>query len=214
MKPGAPLQAVKGLYAITPDTNDTEQLVERVSAAIAGGARVVQYRNKTATAHVRMAQAQALKSACRSGGALLIINDHAELARAVDADGVHVGAQDGSIEQTRSTVGPGKMIGVSCYDQLALAVAAQSRGADYVAFGSFFPSRVKPDAVRPPVDLLAQAKRELTVPITAIGGITLDNASRLIDAGASAIAVVSALFDAADVAGTARRFTALFAGRE
>jgi thiamine-phosphate pyrophosphorylase len=213
VKVQSPLLALNGLYAITPDTEDTETLVARVSAAIKGGARYVQYRNKTATTDLRIEQAQALKYACRSAGALLIINDHVELAQVVDADGVHVGASDVSVREARAALGRGKMIGASCYDQLPLARAAQLDGADYVAFGSFFPSRIKPNAVRPPVELLVRAKRDLTLPIAAIGGITVENALTLINAGASAVAVASALFDEDDVTNAARCFTALFAAQ-
>ena len=201
---------MRGLYAVTPDITDTRLLVRQVSAAIAGGAGWVQYRNKTATADVKLEQAYALKSVCNKAGARLIINDHVELALAVDADGVHVGAEDASVHETRRALGDQKVIGVSCYDQLALAVSAQAGGADYVAFGSFFPSRVKPGAVRAPLNLLSDAKRQLNVPIVAIGGITVENGASLITAGASALAVISALFQVPDVTSAARRFTALF----
>jgi thiamine-phosphate pyrophosphorylase len=159
---------------------------------------------------VKLEQAYALKSVCNKAGARLIINDHVELALAIDADGVHVGADDASVHEARRALGDQKVIGVSCYDQLALAVSAQASSADYVAFGSFFPSRVKPVAVRAPLDLLRDAQRHLNVPIVAIGGITVENGASLITAGASALAVISALFQVPDVTSAARRFTALF----
>jgi thiamine-phosphate pyrophosphorylase len=143
-------------------------------------------------------------------GARLIINDHVELARAVDAHGVHVGAEDAGLQEARAALGPEKIVGVSCYNRLELARDAQAAGADYVAFGSFFPSSVKPHAVRAPVELLLQARRELHVPIVAIGGITLEGAPRLISAGADALAVISALFDAPDISKAALDFSALF----
>jgi thiamine-phosphate pyrophosphorylase len=202
---------VRGLYAVTPDEPRTDVLVAGVSAALSGGARILQYRNKTASPELRLEQAAALKRACDALGALLIINDHTDLAREVDAAGVHIGADDGDIEAARKAVGQGKLVGVSCYKRLELASAAQTQGADYVAFGSFFSSSVKPSAVRAPIDLLREAKATLDVPIVAIGGITIDNAPALIDAGVDAVAVITALFGAGDVADAARRFTALFA---
>lgn len=204
------MRAVRGLYAVTPDTENTESLVAHVSAAISGGVRIIQYRNKTATPELRLAQALALKSLCRDTGASLIINDHVELALAVDADGVHVGSGDTSYAAARRALGNDKLIGISCYNQLGLALAAESCGADYIAFGSFFPSRVKPGAVHAPADLLIEAKRALEVSIVAIGGITINNAPPLITAGADALAVISALFSAPDVTAAARSFTALF----
>lgn len=211
MSEALPGRAVRGLYAVTPDEPRTDVLVARVTAAFSGGARILQYRNKTASPELRREQAAALKRACDAHGALLIINDHADLAREVDAAGVHIGAGDGDIAAARKTVGKTKLIGVSCYKRLELARDAQTQGADYVAFGSFFLSTVKPGPVRAPIDLLREAKAALGVPVVAIGGITIDNAPALIDAGADAVAVISALFGAGDVADAARRFTALFA---
>ncbi|MGZ5092668.1 MAG: thiamine phosphate synthase [Burkholderiales bacterium] len=200
----------RGLYAVTPDVADTQALVAQVSAAIMGGTRFVQYRNKIATAGVRLEQAYALKSLCNKTGACLIINDHVELALAIDADGVHVGAEDTSVHEARRALGHEKVVGVSCYNELALALSAQASGADYVAFGSFFPSRIKPGAVHAPLDLLIDARRQLNVPIVAIGGITVENGASLVAAGASALAVISALFQAPDVTRAAQRFTTLF----
>jgi thiamine-phosphate pyrophosphorylase len=214
VKAQAKARPVRGLYAVTPDTEKTEWLVADVTAAISGGARIIQYRNKTAAPGLRLAQARALKSLCRDRDATLIINDHVELALAVDADGIHVGSEDTSYDDARRALGSQKLIGISCYNELALALAAESRGANYVAFGSFFPSRVKPEAVHAPTDLLMDAKRALGVSIVAIGGITLDNAPPLIRAGADALAVISALFSAPDVTAAARSFTALFEARQ
>ena len=202
---------VRGLYAVTPDETDTDRLVAAVGEAISGGARLVQYRNKTAPEHLRVEQARALKALCASRSAALIVNDHAELALEAGADGVHLGGEDGSCVEARRKLGAAKLIGISCYDRIALAREAEREGADYVAFGSFFPSRVKPGAVHAPLALLAQARRELGVPIVAIGGITSVNAASLVQAGADAVAVISAVFDAPDVAAAARQFDALFA---
>lgn len=205
--------AIRGLYAVTPDEPDTATLVAQVSAALSGGARFVQYRNKTASPSLRLEQARALKPVCDAHGAALIINDHVALAHAVDAAGVHLGAEDGAVEAARDAIGAGKLIGVSCYNQLDPANAAQASGADYVAFGSFFPSRIKPDAVQAPIDLLLRARRTLSIPVVAIGGITPGNAEVLIANGADALAVITAVFGAADIAAAARAFTILFEAR-
>ena len=201
----------RGLYAVTPDDADTPALVAKVTAAVSGGARIVQYRNKPASPELRREQAAALKRACDAHGALLIINDHADIAREIDAAGVHIGADDGDLAAARAIVGPDKLVGVSCYRRIELAREAEARGVDYVAFGSFFASSVKPGAVRAPIDLLIEAKRTLTVPVVAIGGITIANAPPLIAGGADAVAVITAVFGASDVTAAARGFTDLFA---
>jgi len=210
VKSSAAGDAPRGLYAITPDSHDTATLVAQVTSAISGGARFVQYRNKEASPQLRTEQARALTAACRTRGAFLIVNDDVELARDVGADGVHIGAEDASIENARATLGIGKLIGVSCYNRLDLAYSAQQRGADYIAFGSFFPSQVKPGAVHAPAGLLREAKSRLNIPIVAIGGITVENARELVHAGADAVAVITALFAATDITAAARDFTALF----
>jgi thiamine-phosphate pyrophosphorylase len=202
---------IAGLYAVTPDEPDTGILVAKVGAALAGGARLVQYRNKTATAALRSAQAASLQTLCRRHRVPLIINDHLELALEVDADGLHLGGDDGSVAAARALLGPRKILGASCYNALDKAVRAWREGADYVAFGSFFVSGVKPGAVRAPLGLLADAKREIPVPVVAIGGITAQNAPQLIRAGADAVAVISAVFAAPEVTAAAKRFGRLFA---
>lgn len=201
---------IRGLYAVTPDRADTRQLVEQVGAALAGGARIVQYRNKVATPALRIEQAHALKSLCVTHKAALIVNDHVDLALACNADGVHLGSEDGSASAARLVLGSEKLIGISCYRSIERARAAQREGADHVAFGSFFASRVKPRAVHAPIELLAQASRELTVPIVAIGGITSANGAQLVAAGAHALAVISDIFDAPDIEAAAARLAALF----
>ena len=206
-------RGVRGLYAVTPDESDTNVLVDKVAAAIAGGARFVQYRNKSASPALRLEQGKALKALCAQNGAALIVNDHLDIARAIEADGVHLGREDGSATLGRSAIGPHGLVGISCYQSLERARAAVADGADHVAFGSFFPSRVKPGASRAPVELLTQAKYELDVPVVAIGGITVENGGALVRAGADALAVISALFDTADIAAAAARFTALFETR-
>jgi thiamine-phosphate pyrophosphorylase len=201
---------ISGLYAVTPETADSGALFARVSAALAGGARLVQYRNKSTDRELRREQASGLRQLCRTHGALLIVNDDAALALAVHADGVHLGRDDLPLAQARIQLGPDPLIGVSCYDSLPRALEAQKLGADYVAFGSFHASAVKPQAVRAPIELLYQARAALHVPVVAIGGIDQDNARVLIESGAHALAVITALFDAPDTAAAARCFAALF----
>jgi thiamine-phosphate pyrophosphorylase len=203
---------ISGLYAVTPDTDDTPGLLAQVEAALAGGACMLQYRNKVADAALRLTQGRALLTLCRKYQVPLIINDHLELALALDADGLHLGSEDGQLPEARARLGAGKILGASCYRSVELALQAQGSGADYVAFGGFFPSTVKPGAVRAPLALLQEAKRQLSVPVVAIGGITLDNAPQLLAAGADGLAVISALFGAPDIRAAARGFTALFSG--
>jgi thiamine-phosphate pyrophosphorylase len=207
-KPGT--EALSGLYAITPDCNDTADLLLRSRGALTGGARVLQYRNKSADAVLRRVQATALRELTREFGVTFIVNDDAALAALTDADGVHLGAADGDIAAARVTLGGRKIIGVSCYNHLSRAEIAARAGADYVAFGAFFPSGVKPDALRAEVNLLRAARAKLAVPLVAIGGITAHNGALLVEAGADALAVISALFDAADIAAAARELSNLF----
>ncbi|MHB0925814.1 MAG: thiamine phosphate synthase [Gallionellaceae bacterium] len=205
----ARIEMIGGLYAITPDETDTAELLRKVRLALLGGARVVQYRNKIAAAVLRLEQAEALRELTREFAVPLIVNDDAALARQVAADGVHLGGADGSVADARALLGGGRLIGVSCYNRLASAHEAVRLGADYVAFGSFFASTVKPDAVAATPDLLRQARRELAVPLVAIGGIDAQNGAQLLEAGANALAVISAVFAASDIQHAARQFSTL-----
>lgn len=204
---------IAGLYLITRESADTTLLVRTVNAAIRGGARVVQYRDKSTDAGRRLQQAQALRAVCRGEGCTLIVNDDVALAKAVEADGVHLGAEDGSVAAARSVLGGGRIIGVSCYNRIDLAVAAVQAGADYVAFGAFFASGTKPMARSAAPQLLRDA-RTLGVPRVAIGGITADNGAGLVAAGADALAVLAALWDADDIGMEAARITQLFSAQE
>lgn len=199
---------VAGLYAVTPECTDTARLVAQVIAAVAGGAALVQYRSKTLDAASRRAQARALAATPAVRRALFIVNDDPDLARDVDADGVHLGEDDASIASARARVGPDRIVGVSCYDDFDNARAAVDAGADYVAFGSFYASSVKPGARHADVALLGRA-RALRVPVVAIGGITAGNAKTLVDAGADALAVISDVFAHDDVADIARAASAI-----
>jgi thiamine-phosphate pyrophosphorylase len=199
--------SIQGLYAITPDLADTALLCDMVKASILGGARVIQYRNKIADSKLRIQQSRALLDICRQHQVPLIINDHVKLCLTLDADGVHIGADDGDIAATKARIGPDKILGVSCYNRLDLAHNAQAAGADYVAFGACFSSGTKPQAVKADLSLF---QNDLSIPTVAIGGITLDNIDSVIAAGADAVAVIGALFTAANIAQQAHAFTDCF----
>ena len=203
---------IKGLYAITdPELITDEALLDTVKKAIEGGASIIQYRNKYASKTVQQQQAKQLSQLCKAHQVCFIINDDPELAKLVDADGVHVGKEDGKIADARKQLGKHAIIGVSCYNRLENAHNAIKQGADYVAFGRFFPSRTKPNAVQAELDLLEAAAKELTVPFVAIGGITRHNATQLISRGAHAVAVINDLFqDNQAVYNTAKEYKALF----
>ena len=198
----------RGLYLITPEEDDSARLLARV-AAVLPFAACLQYRNKTAPAALRAEQARALHALCRECGVPLIVNDDAGLAAQIAADGVHLGEHDGDPAAARARLGDAALIGVSCYDDLELAARAAAAGADYVAFGAFFPSPTKPGARRATPQLLRDAAA-LGLPRVAIGGITPDNARPLVAAGADLIAVISGVFDAPDPIAAARACRALF----
>lgn len=199
----------RGLYVLTDsDLIPDAELADRVRGAIQGGASAVQYRDKRPGYAGHLERARTLREVTRELGALLIINDDPQLAAEVDADGVHLGRDDPDIERARAVVG-GRTVGISCYNEFERAAAAAQRGADYVAFGSFHPTRTKSGAVAASPDLLRRARRELSLPIVAIGGITPENGAALITAGADALAVVSAVFGADDPRRAAERFKPL-----
>ena len=207
-------KSLHGLYAITPDDAPEAELLTSVAAALRGGAAILQYRDKRRPPARRGEIARALRQLCREFGALFIVNDHLELARAVDADGVHLGGTDGDLAAAKRAVGPGRILGASCYADFDLAVAAAQAGADYVAFGAVFPSPTKPDAVRAPLSLFGRCRDDLAVPACAIGGITLEHAPELIGAGADMLAVITDLFAAPDIEARAAAYRRLFAGEK
>ncbi|WP_455205595.1 thiamine phosphate synthase [Kaarinaea lacus] len=206
---------LRGLYVITPEFSGTSaqdsahELALQVAQAIQGGARIVQYRSKSADQSLRLHQAQAIAKVCQ-GRAVFIVNDDVELASTVGADGVHLGMEDMHLQQARRILGPEVVIGVSCYNRLDLAQNAQAQGADYVAFGRFFPSQTKPQAVQADEQLLVEAKAVISVPIVAIGGITAQNGQRLVRAGADMLAVIDAVFGSDDICAAAERIAACF----
>lgn len=201
---------IKGLYAITPDMADTDLLLQKVEAALQGGINILQYRNKLANHKLQTQQARALLPLCRQYNVPLIINDSVKLCLTLDADGVHLGAGDGNLAEVRARIGRDKILGASCYNRFDLALAAQQAGASYVAFGACFASSTKPNAPVAGLELFARAKTELNIPTVAIGGITLQNAPSVIQAGADAIAVINAIFNANDVKLSAKQFSQLF----
>jgi thiamine-phosphate pyrophosphorylase len=205
---GKPRIPPRGLYAITPGLIATEALLGAVEAAIRGGAVWIQYR--TAAFEDRKRQAQALCQLCHRCRVPLIVNDDPRLAWDIGADGVHLGQDDPHYEEARALLGPQAILGVSCYNSLDRAVSAQRIGANYAAFGRFFPSKTKPEAKQAPLALLHEARRQLSIPIVAIGGITPENGGALIEAGADLLAVIEGVFGQPDLEAAARRYTELF----
>lgn len=211
---------IRGVYAITPDECDTASLLSKVESALSGGVRLLQYRNKLASRSLALEQARALRKLTNSVAATLIVNDNIELALDVSADGVHLGRNDcGGIDldalrrraATSARENRQFLIGISCYDSMDAAKEASAAGADYIAFGSFFPSPTKPGATRAAMSLLLRAKEELALPVVAIGGITMENTPQLLAAGADAIAVITSLFDIANIRRQAQSFSSHFA---
>lgn len=189
-----------GLYVITDEALCASRGIETcVQAALDGGARIVQYRDKSDDHARRLRETTALRKLCESRRAVFIVNDDVALARASGAHGVHIGREDSDIHSARDLLGPEAIIGVSCYDDFARARRAANAGASYVAFGSVFPSAIKPDARRAPLELFDRARRELAVPACAIGGIDAWNIAQLARAGAAMVAVISAVFAADDI---------------
>ena len=190
------------LYAIT-DSHllPGDKLFSGVEAALDSGCKWIQYRDKSQDTTRRLQDAQALLALCDQYAAKLIINDDVALAKKIGAHGVHLGQGDGSVIAARRILHRDAIIGVTCHDSIELAKKAAQEGADYVAFGRFFPSNTKPDARPAPLSLIGEARAELgSIPIAVIGGITLENAHLVISAGADLIAVCENLFSAENIA--------------
>lgn len=212
---------MRGLYLVTPNWDDTAALVDATRAALDGGAALVQYRHKDASAALRLEQGAALLALCRRYGRPLVINDHVDLCLTLDADGVHVGGLDASVAQVRAALGPARIVGASCYGDLALARAAQRDGASYAAFGGFYPSTVKKYSFTTSPDIIREARRELALPLVVIGGMTPENAAPLVARGADMVAAITAVYGSdpaanpgsSDPAAAVRRFDALFAAQ-
>ncbi|MCU7828215.1 MAG: thiamine phosphate synthase [Candidatus Thiodiazotropha sp. (ex Myrtea sp. 'scaly one' KF741663)] len=207
--------ALQGLYAITdsslcPDNS----LVDQVAQALHGGCRIIQYRDKRLDKAEKLSLAKQLMDLCKHHQALLIINDDVNLAQSVGANGVHLGREDADLSHARIQLGEAAIIGISCYNRLDLAHNAAQAGADYVAFGRFFPSLTKPHAIQATPELLRQAKTTLNLPLVAIGGITPENGAPLIEAGADMLAVVHGIFGQPDIRAACQKLTTLFEPKE
>lgn len=201
---------MKGLYLVTPDWDDTDKLVAASEQAIAGGATLLQYRHKTASDDMRAEQASALLALCRRLNVPLIINDHVELCERLDADGIHVGGTDASVADVRVRVGKDKIVGASCYGDLQLARNAAAAGASYVAFGGFYPSRVKKYEVTTSPDIITRALSEIELPVCVIGGMTVENSRPLVELGAHMVAAISSVYSSSDHRSAASAFVSLF----
>ena len=199
----------RGIYAVTPEGWSGAALAGAVATAVEQGVKAVQYRDKSPDTARRRNDAEALLAICRPRRVPLIINDDVDLALAVGADGVHLGRNDETLAAARARLGNAAIIGVSCYNEAGRALTAARDGADYVAFGSFFPSVTKPGAVRATTELLAAVRWRIEAPIVAIGGITADNAPPLLECGVDLLAIVDAIFGAPDIAHAVRRLTGL-----
>ena len=193
------MKQLSGLYIITDEHLITEKnFIPNIEYALQGGANIVQYRDKSNNQEKRLHQTHALRELCNQYHKVLIINDDIELAQESQADGVHIGINDMPLPEVRERLGKDKIIGVSCYNDFSLALTAQQQGANYVAFGSFYSSSIKPDAKKADTALLQKAIEQLRIPVCAIGGITSKNAAPLINAGADMLAVISDIFSHAD----------------
>ncbi len=202
---------MKGLYIVTPDWDDTAKMVEVTEKALMGGAQIVQYRHKTAGPELRLEQAKALQGLCRRYGKPFIINDYVDLCLELDTDGIHVGGMDAPVKKVRAAVGPDKIVGASCYGDLELARKATRDGASYVAFGGFYPSRVKKYPVTTPQNIVSDWKKEMPdMPVCVIGGMSVENAAPLVELGADMVAVVSGVYFQDDPEAAARGFAQLF----
>jgi len=204
-------KTLKGLYAITDEKLISREDFNRtVELALQGGARIIQYRDKSNDPSKRLEQAAAICSLCSRYQATSIINDDIELAKAVNADGVHLGRDDAAISQARKILGNNSIIGVSCYGDLALAKRAEEHGADYVAFGAMFSSSTKPEAADTGPEIITKAKQKISIPVCAIGGINEDNIQQLAKIGADMTAVIHSLFSAEDIKLTATNLSQHF----
>jgi thiamine-phosphate pyrophosphorylase len=211
---------MQGLYLVTPNWDDTARLLDLSEQALAaarpgpGGIAMLQYRHKEAGPALREEQAGALLALCRRYGVPFIVNDYVGLCLQTGADGVHLGGTDAEVAQVRALLGPDKIVGASCYGDMPRALDAQAAGASYVAFGGFYPSRVKKYAVTTKLDILDQARELIRVPNVVIGGMTPENAAPLVARGAHMVAAISSVYQAESVAAAVGRFGALFAGQE
>lgn len=198
------------LYAVTDRhwLKDGERLYDQVEKALKGGVTFVQLREKDLDENAFLAEAKEIQALCRSWGVPFVINDNVELAVAIDADGVHVGQSDMEAGDVRAMIGPDKILGVST-QTVEQARAAQARGADYLGVGAVFATGSKADAVEVEHEVVREICQAVDIPAIAIGGITVDNVKELAGSGLSGIAVISAIFGAADIEAAAAKLRAL-----
>ena len=208
------LHIIKGLYAVTPDEKDLFALSSKVESCIRGGARLIQYRSKGLSKTEQNKQAREIKMVCDRYKVPLIINDNVELCRIINANGVHLGEDDDSLEKARLVLGPSKIIGVSCYNSIDRVRKAVDKGATYIALGACFPSKTKPHAPTASLDLIDLVLKNFKIPVVAIGGINLENIELLTNKGISCVALINSLFKSKDIEGTARQFTGLLKSGE
>jgi thiamine-phosphate pyrophosphorylase len=201
---------MKGLYLVTPDWDDTDRLLAVTDAALGAGVALLQYRHKTASPALRLQQATALLALSRRHGCPFIINDYVELCLEIGADGVHVGGTDAPVAAVRAQIGAQRILGASCYGDLALARTAHAGGASYVAYGGFYPSRVKKYPVTTDPAILAASHAAVPLPVVVIGGMTPQNSGVLVAAGADMVAAISSVYLADDPAAAVREFAAAF----
>ncbi len=202
---------LKGPYAITDHQNlGIGQLLQDVEACLRGGANIIQYRDKSGDAIKRFAEASALLNLCNEYATPLVINDDIELAIGCGAAGVHLGKEDNALSKARDRLGTEAIIGISCYNNLDQAIEAELGGASYVAFGRFFPSQSKPEAIQADLSVLQAAKQKLSIPLVAIGGITPENGVALVDAGADMLAIIQGIFSQKDIRAATNQFSSLF----
>lgn len=204
---------MNGLYLVTPDWDDTAALLARTEEALSAGVALLQYRHKHASDTLRREQAAQLLALCRRFNTPLIINDHVDLCLELGADGVHVGGRDASVAEVRRRVGDGLIVGASCYGDRGLAGTAAAAGASYLAYGGFYPSRVKQYAVTTEAGIVDWSKASYALPVVVIGGMTPENAAPLVARGADLVAAISSVYGAPAVAPAVEQFNALFGGR-
>jgi thiamine-phosphate pyrophosphorylase len=202
---------MKGLYLVTPNWDDTDKLVDATEQALRAGAAMVQYRHKEASAELRREQAGSLLALCRRYQRPFIVNDHLDLCLELGADGVHVGGTDASVAEARKALGVGRIVGASCYGDRELALTASANGASYVAFGGFYPSKVKQYPVTTPADIVSWAKAEIALPCIVIGGMTAEKAAPLVARGADMVAAISSVYGAPAIDAATQEFARLFA---
>jgi len=200
---------MQGLYLVTPNWDDTEKLLAVTEQAFKAGVALLQYRHKDASPALRREQGGALRELCHKYSVPFLVNDHVALCRELGADGVHLGGTDAPLAEVRASLGPNKLIGASCYGELARAQAAQAAGASYVAFGGFYPSKVKQYAVTTQPSILRHAREVISVPLCVIGGMTPHNAAPLVAEGAQLVAAITSVYLAEDVTAAVREFQSI-----